>query len=181
MKDKIHQIITKYDSDRGRLMDILLDVQGDYHHIPPEAVHLIAEALGISKVDLEQTISFYHFFSQEPVGEYAIYLNNSPVAFMHGRADVAAAFEQEVGIPFNSATKDGLIGLWDTADIGMNDQEPAAIINGVIFTELTPEKAKQIIQGIKGGKSVEDLSDTDAAFKKKIGELEKRIKLSLTN
>lgn len=30
-------------------------------------------------------------------------------------------------------------------------------------------------------KSVEDLSDTDAAFKKKIGELEKRIKLSLTN
>ena len=140
-------------------MDILLDIQNEYHYIPPEAVALITAELGISRVDLEETISFYHFFSQEPVGEYAIYLNDSPVAFMHGRADVAAAFEEEAGISFNAATDDGLIGLWDTADIGMNDQEPAAIINGVVFTELTPHKAKKIIQGFKDGKSVEDLSE----------------------
>lgn len=159
MTDKIQNIITKYQSDRGRLMDILLDIQNEYHHIPSEAVELIADQLGISRVDVEQTISFYHFLSQDKVGKYAIYLNDSPVAFMHGRADVAVAFEKEAGISFNAATEDGLIGLWDTADIGMNDQEPAAIINGVVFTELTPDKAKKIIQGIKAGKSVEDLSE----------------------
>lgn len=158
MKDKIRKIVTIYESDRGRLMDILLDVQKEYHHIPPEAVQLIAADLDISRVDLEQTISFYHFFSQETVGEYAIYLNNSPVAFMHGRADVAQAFEKEAGISFNSTTEDGLIGLWDTADIGMNDQEPAAIINGEVFTKLDPTKAQSIIKGIKAGKSVKDLA-----------------------
>ena len=140
-------------------MDILLEVQQEYHQIPPDAVALIAAELGISRVDLEETISFYHFFSQDNVGETAIYLNDSPVAYMHGRADVAAAFEKEAGIPFNSASPDGSIGLWDTADIGMNDQEPAAIINGVIFTELTPDKAKLIVQGLKAGKTVEDLSE----------------------
>ena len=30
-------------------------------------------------------------------------------------------------------TEDGLIGLYDTPCIGMNDQEPAALINGVPF------------------------------------------------
>ena len=54
------------------------------------------------------------------------------------------AFEEEVGISFNNVTEDGLIGLWDTADIGMNDQDPAAIINGTIFTELDPAKVKKI-------------------------------------
>ena len=139
-------------------MDILLAVQGEYHQIPPEAVELIAAELKISKADLEQTISFYHFFSQEPVGAYAIYLNNSVVACLNGREAVAEAFEKAAGISFNSATDDSLIGLWDTADIGMNDQEPAAIINGEVFTNLDPAKAKAIIKGIKAGKSVKDLA-----------------------
>ncbi len=138
-------------------MDILLDIQAEYHHIPAEAVEIIADQLDLSKVDVEQTISFYHFFSFKPVGKYAIYLNNSAVANMNGRAEVARAFEKELGISFNSVSGDGLVGLWDTADIGLNDQEPAVIINGAVFTKLDPSKVKTLISGIKAGKDVADL------------------------
>ncbi len=157
MKDKIVSLLEKYSNDRSRLMDILLDIQGEYHHIPEEAVGIIADQLDISKVDVEQTISFYHFFSLEPVGKYAIYLNDSAVANMHGRDGVAKAFEKELGISFNNVTEDGLIGIWDTADIGMNDQEPAALINGEVFTNLDPSKVKTIVSGIKNGKEIKDL------------------------
>jgi len=159
MTEKIQSIIRKYSSDKYRMMDILLEIQELYHHIPEQAVEILADQLDLSRVDVEQTISFYHFFSLEPVGKYAIYLNNSPVAHMYGRTEVARAFEEEVGISFNSATVDGLIGLWDTADIGMSDQEPAAIINGTVFTELDPAKARKIIQGIKEGKKVADIAE----------------------
>ena len=118
---------------------------------------MIADQLGMSKVDVEQTASFYHFFSKEPVGKYAIYLNDSVVAKSKGRDEVAQTFEKELGIPFNSVTEDGLIGLWDTADIGMNDQEPAAIINGAVFTNLTPQKARTLIAGMKAGKEVQEM------------------------
>ncbi len=138
-------------------MDILIDIQDEYNHIPGEAVMIIADQLDLSKVDVEQTISFYHFLSSEPVGKYAIYFNDSAVANMNGRAEVAQAFEKELGISFNSVTGDGLVGLWDTADIGMNDQEPAAIINGAVFTKLDPSKVKTLISGIKAGKDVADL------------------------
>jgi [NiFe] hydrogenase diaphorase moiety large subunit len=158
MKEKTQKIITKYGSDCGKLMDILLEIQGLYDHIPDEAVEILAKMLDMSRVDVEQTISFYHFFSREPVGKYAIYLNNSAVAGMFGRDEVARAFEEEAGILFNSVTPDGLIGLWDTADIGMNDQEPAAIINGTVFTELDPAKTKKIVQGIKKGDNPQDLA-----------------------
>lgn len=159
MKEKIQNILTKFGSDRGRLMDILLDIQSLFDHIPEQAVVLLAEELDLSRVDIVEVISFYHFLSLEPVGKYAIYLNDSPVAFMHGRAEVASTLEEEIGISFNSVAPDGLIGLWDTADIGMNDQEPAAIINGTVFTELDPLKAKRLVKGMKAGKSVEELAE----------------------
>ena len=92
-------------------MDILLEIQEEYHHIPQEAVEIIADQLDLSKVDVEQTITFYHFLSLKPAGDYAIYLNDSPVANMHGRGDVAEAFEKEAGVAFNKVTDDGLIGL----------------------------------------------------------------------
>ncbi|MFH2141675.1 MAG: NAD(P)H-dependent oxidoreductase subunit E, partial [Bacteroidota bacterium] len=125
-----------------------------YGFIPEEAINEIEKKLEISTVDIEQTISFYHFFSVKPRGKYVVYLNNSVVAGFMGRAEVAKAFEEAAGCGFGETTTDGLIGLYDTACIGMNDQEPAALINGVPFTNLTIDKAKELIAGFRAGKEV---------------------------
>jgi len=157
MESKIKAIIAKFNHDRTRLMDILHGVKDEFGYISPEAARHIAAELKMSGVDVEQTISFYHFYSMSPVGKYAVYLNNSAVACMMGRAEIAKTFEKEVGIPFNSVTADGVIGLWDTADIGMNDQEPAAIINDVIFTKLTPSKVRELVLAFRSGKDIAEL------------------------
>jgi [NiFe] hydrogenase diaphorase moiety large subunit len=155
MNNNIEQVVwrslNKHGKDGTGLLDILWDVQTELGHVPEMATNIIAEGLEISKADVNGVISFYHFFSDKPVGKYAVYLNNSAVAVMKGRAVIAGAFEQETGISFGQVTPDGLIGLHDASDIGMNDQEPAAIINGVVFTCLTPEKVKNIVSQMKSG------------------------------
>jgi [NiFe] hydrogenase diaphorase moiety large subunit len=157
MNKTLDAIIKKYSGDKTRLMDILIDTQDAFGFIHENAADQIAESLDISRVDLEQTISFYHFFSQESRGKYTIYLNNSAVAHMLGRREVARAFEKETGIKFGQVTDDDLIGLFDTSCIGMNDQEPAAIINGAVFTRLTPFRVKEIVKDIREGLKVEDM------------------------
>lgn len=157
MKDKVQNIIKKHHDDKTRLMDILIDIQAEYNCIPDEAVEIIAGQLNMSKVDVEQTLSFYHFFTNEPTGKYTVYLNDSIVAKMMGRDEIAKAFEEEAGTTFGSVTEDGLIGLFNTSDIGMNDQEPAALINGVPFTSLTNSRVKELIAGFKAGKEVKDM------------------------
>jgi len=157
IKNSVKEIVGKYGNNSARLMDILIDVQNELRHIPCEATSAIAKALKLSKVDVEQTLSFYHFFSCKPVGKYAIYLNNSAVAGLMGRDEIAKAFEKEVGCKFGEVTSDGLIGLFNTACIGMNDQEPAAIINGAVFTKLNPQKVKELVSGFKAGKAVADM------------------------
>lgn len=157
MKSFTKKIIEKYNRDKTRLMDILIDIQSEFGYIASECVAQIAQDLQMSEVDVEQTISFYHFFSLKPTGKYSIFLNNSAVAMMMGRQEVADTFEKEAGINFGEVTADGLIGLYDTACIGMNDQEPAAIINNQVFTKLTPFRVKEIIRDIKEGKDVDEM------------------------
>ncbi|MBP8987197.1 MAG: NAD(P)H-dependent oxidoreductase subunit E [Spirochaetes bacterium] len=153
----VKQVVSKYGNDKTRLMDIISDVQNELGCVSDEAVVQIARALNISRVDIDGVITFYHFFTKTPRGKYTIYLNNSAVAIMKGRSAVAKAFEEAAGCTFGKTTQDGVIGLYDTSCIGMNDQEPAAIINGVVFTNLTTDKVKDIVAGMKAGKKINDL------------------------
>jgi len=157
MATSVQNIIEKYNKDKTRLMDILIDVQSEHGYIPKATIPEIACELDISHVDVEQTMSFYHFFSDTPTGKYAIYLNDSAVANMMGRQKVKQTFENETGVKFGHVTPDGMIGLFDTACIGMNDQEPAALINGRVFTNLTPFRVKEILRDIKDGKPVDQM------------------------
>jgi len=157
MKTTINNIIKKYKNDRYRLMDILLDIQEELGHIPEEFNQMIADELSISRVELDETISFYHFLSQKPLGKYTVYLNNSVTAEMMLRAEVKKTFEELAGITFGNVSSDGLIGLFETSCIGMSDQEPAAIINGVIFTNLTAFRVKEIVKDMRDGKALEEM------------------------
>ncbi len=149
---KISKILKRYGKDKTRLMDILLDIQSGERYISPEAIGTISKKLGISLADVRQTVSFYHFFTEEPSGDYTVYLNDSITSKMAGYDKVKEAFEKEAGTSFGSVTKDGKIGLYNTPCIGMNDQEPSAIINGIVFTKLDAGMAGKIVSGMRSGK-----------------------------
>ncbi len=88
MKQSILGIIEKYQRDPSRIMDILIDIQAKFGYIPEEHNQMISDQLGISRADLQQTMSFYHFFSQNPRGTYTVYLNNSVTSEMMLREEV---------------------------------------------------------------------------------------------
>jgi [NiFe] hydrogenase diaphorase moiety large subunit len=136
---------------------MIRDVQASRGHVPREAVAELAGALGLSEADVEGMVSFYHFFSLAPAGTYAVHLNDSVTARMNGRTAVARAFAEAAGCRFGETTADGLIGLHDTSCIGMNDQEPAAVINGVVFTRLTEAAARDLVAAMKTGTPVKDM------------------------
>jgi len=155
--ENLKSIVHRYGDDRIHLLDIVREVQAREGRISGEAMTEIARLLNISRVEVEGVVTYYHFFSKDPAGKYAVYLNTNIVAIMNGRAAVARAFEKEAGCRFGQVTADGLIGLHDTSCQGMNDQEPAAIINGHIFTRLTEPKVRDLVAGMKAGRDVKDM------------------------
>lgn len=153
----VNKTIDRFNDEPSRLMDILIDIQDELGFISDGTIKNISNKLDISQADIKQTVSFYHFFSTEPRGKYTVYLNDSVVANMMGRKKIAEAFEEEVGCKFNNVSSDGLIGLFDTSCIGMNDQEPAAIINGRVFTKLTTFRVKEIVEDFRKGKNINEI------------------------
>jgi [NiFe] hydrogenase diaphorase moiety large subunit len=155
--ESIKPIVLKHKKDRANLLDMIRDIQSATGHIPGEAIQELARLLGMSQTDIQGVVTFYHFFSLSPRGKYAVYLNRTITSHMNGRTAVAAAFEKEAGCRFGETTPDGTIGLFDTSCIGMNDQEPSAIINGVVFTRLTAAGAGELVAAMKAGKPVQGM------------------------
>lgn len=153
-------VILKHAKDPSGLLDIIRSVQASAGFVPEEAVADIARHLNLSEADVRGVVTFYHFFSAAPRGETPIYLNDSITSRMCGRAAVAKAFENQAGCRFGEVSPDGKIGLFATSCIGMNDQEPAAIIDGIIFTNLTDLKAEAIVRGLRAGRSARDLVES---------------------
>jgi [NiFe] hydrogenase diaphorase moiety large subunit len=157
MKEKILEIISNYSNDKTRLMDILHDIHSLAGFVDLDAIEMLHQQLGVSESQVMEVISFYHFFSCEPKAKVNIYLNNSVTSNMYGYKDVLAAFEAEIGVSEGSVSSDGEFGLFSTSCIGMNDQEPAAIINNKMFTRLTPFRVKEIVKELRAGKEIDEL------------------------
>ena len=156
-KNALKQLLQRFEPTQSSLLNILIAVQEQDSCVSQEAVKEIAHYLALSEADVSQTLSFYHFLSEKPRGKHIIYLNNSVVAKMMGADNVKSAFEEAAACKFGEVGKDGLISLFETSCIGMNDQEPAALVDGEVFTCLTPMRAKEIIEGLQAGKPVVSL------------------------
>ncbi|HBH06145.1 MAG TPA: NADP oxidoreductase [Flavobacteriales bacterium] len=153
-------ICEKNHFDRHSLMDILHEIHDHQGFTTEEDIRILSENLKISEIDLRQTISFYHFFACSSRGKYTIYLNNSAISNLKGREEIEKVFIEEGGCVKNGVSPDGLIGLYETPCIGMSDQEPAALINGRIFTNLTAFRAKELLHNMKKGLPLEDMYTT---------------------
>jgi [NiFe] hydrogenase diaphorase moiety large subunit len=157
MRGSIRAIVEKYRGERRQLLAMLREVQRIYRRVPDEAITLLAEEVDLPRVQVEGTATFYHFLSREHRGGVTIYLNTSVTSDMAGGREVAAAFEEAVGTPFGTTTDDHTIGLYTTSCIGMSDQEPAALVNDIPFTRLTPQRVREMVAGIRAGLPLLDL------------------------
>jgi len=144
---------------RSQLIEILWDIQKSCGGISKKVQRSLAKEMKLSTSDIEEVVTFYHFFSEEYRGEFQIYLDTSIIAQQAGMKDIKREFETLLETKTGSISKCGKFGLYETACIGMSDQSPAALINFVPFPNLTVTKVKEIIQKLQSGVSVETLSE----------------------
>ena len=146
-------------ANRVELLDYLWKSQIEHGYIRSEDIKAYAEALGISTIDVQGVVTFYHFLTLQPRGKFTIYLNNSPVAESKGFERVKNAFEMATGTHINGVDPSGQFGLFDTACIGLSDMEPSALINFHPFTNLNSLKVRDIVAQLKQGADPAEICD----------------------
>ncbi len=157
MQVRISEIAQRHQNKQTQLLAIFREIQEQDRFISDEVLQILAEELDMPLVELEGVRSFYHFFSREHRGRYTVYMNTSATSEMAGAHQVMQAFEKHSGISFGQVTSDSQIGLFTTSCIGQSDQEPAALINDLVFTKLNPARVAEIVAAMRTGKDLRSL------------------------
>ena len=143
VNSSIESIVREHGNDRSRLMDVALAVQRQDGFVSDDAVHEMAAALSMQPVEVEDTVSFYSFLNRKPLGRFHIRVSKTPVSLMKGAAEVMRALIAAV-----SENQAEFTVEW-TSDIGMADQEPSALINQTVVTNLTPEVVPSLVAALR--------------------------------
>lgn len=157
LRDEIAKLADQYGRDRSSLLPILREIQYKHHHISPFAMNEVAEQLNIFPSEVEGVVTFYTFFNKKPKGKVIVHLCNCISCKMAGGTAIERQLENDLGIKLGETTPDGMVTLEETSCIGMCDQAPAMLVNGMPYTHLTPEGAYRIIKDCENKVSREDV------------------------
>jgi [NiFe] hydrogenase diaphorase moiety large subunit len=126
------------------LVQILREVQECFNWVPPVAVDLIAELLGIPVSRVRGVASFYSFLSLKPLGHYRVLFADNVTDRMQGSEALMAAMCRELWVEPGKTSEDGLVSVATTSCTGLCDQGPGMLVNGRPIGRLEPERIRQI-------------------------------------
>jgi [NiFe] hydrogenase diaphorase moiety large subunit len=152
----VARAVERYGGRAPNLMQMLRAVQAQAGCIPAEAVDELARRLGVPRVRVEATASFYHFFHDRPHGAYEILFSDNIVDRMAGKQELMQYLCEQLWVEPGKLSEDGLVFVESTSDIGMGDQGPAALVNGYALPALSKARIDLVAALIRDRKPVGD-------------------------
>ncbi len=156
----IDRLIARYPKSRSALMGLLWMAQEERGWVSPEDMEFIGQRLGVSRAYVESTCSFYSLYHRKPAGRYTITVCGNIMCGLSGGEALTRHLEQRLGVKVGETTPDGLFTLLVTGEcVAACDGAPALQINEEYFHKVTPERADQIVQALRNGANLVELSE----------------------
>ncbi len=145
----IKDLANKHGRKRESLLPILQGVVQNDRFVSEYAMIEIARELDISTAEVFGTATFYSFLDTEVRGKFVIRVCKTITCSMKGKNQILLALEDSLKIKVGETTPDKKFTLLETNCLGWCHKAPAMLINDDVFTELTPEKVRQIMEEYK--------------------------------
>jgi len=141
---RVRSIVSKRRQEPTALVQILRELQECFNWVPPAAVDLVAELLGIPVSRVRGVASFYSFLSLTPLGHYRVLFADNVTDRMQGSEALMASMCRELWVEPGKTSEDGLVSVATTSCTGLCDQGPGMLVNGRPVGRLEPERIRQI-------------------------------------
>lgn len=128
------------------LLQILIRIQHRFHCIPPALAAAVGEALGVTPMRVRGVVSFYSFLSESYQGEVVIHFSDNITDQMQGSHALADQLCLALGVRLGETRADGRVSVHRTSCTGMSDQGPAALVDYLPVTRLTPERIDRLAE-----------------------------------
>jgi NADH-quinone oxidoreductase subunit E len=148
------QIIARYPQSRSALLPLLHLVQSEEGYVSADGIAFCAEQLGLTEAEVTAVTSFYTLYKRRPVGEYHVGVcTNSLCAVMGGDA-IFADLQEHLGVGNDETTGDGKVSLEHLECNAACDYAPVVMVNWEFFDNMTPQSARDVVDGLRSGGDV---------------------------
>ena len=148
------EIIGRYPKPRSAMLPLLHLVQSEVGYVSDDGIAFCAGQLGLTIAEVAAVASFYTMLKREPVGEYHVGVcTNSLCAVMGGDA-IFADLQQHLGVGNDETTPDGKVSLEHLECNAACDYAPVVMVNWEFFDNMTPQAARDLVDGLRSGADV---------------------------
>lgn len=145
IKDLVKNLAQKHGNTRESLIPILQGVIQAERYISDEAMTEIARELDMSAAQVYGTATFYSFLDTQPRGKYVIRVCRTISCAMKGKNLINQEIEDLLKIKVGETTPNKKFSFLETNCLGWCHKGPAMLVNDEAYTDLTPEKVREII------------------------------------
>lgn len=114
----------------GPLLPVLQALQATFGCVPPEAIAIVAEELGLSRAEVHGVASFYHDFRTAPGGRRLFRLCRAESCQARGGEAVWTEVLAALEIGWGETTADGAVTVEGVFCLGLCAVSPAALADG---------------------------------------------------
>jgi NADH-quinone oxidoreductase subunit E len=145
-KKKIERIIDDHHGEADSLIEILLDIQNEFHWLPGEALKMVSERLRVPLSRIQHTATFYRAFSLVPKGRHEINICMGTACHVRGAPRVLEVVQQIVGIQPGETDAEMKFSLDTVNCLGCCAIGPVMEIDEEHLGKLVPAKTAELLK-----------------------------------
>ncbi len=145
---EINEIINRVAMGDGSLIAALEEIQERYRYLPPEALILASERLGVPLSQAYSVATFYNAFSLKPKGKHCLSVCMGTACHVRGSPHVLDRLEAKLGVKAGETTRDRLFTLETVNCLGACALGPIVVTDGEYSGQMDSQKADKLIKSI---------------------------------
>lgn len=147
---KVQTELKRYESRQSAVIPALYIAQKENGgFITGEIIDYLSRVMDIPVAKINEVFKFYTMFNSKSVGKYHIQICNNISCVLNGSRELTEHVLEALSCKMNDLTLDGKFKVSSVECLGACGMAPMMQINEDYHENLTPQKATEILKGLK--------------------------------
>ena len=145
-KERVDQIIDKYNGEASYLIQVLLDIQSENSWLPQEVLERVSEKLKVPLTQIQHIATFYKAFSLVPKGRHQIHICMGTACHVRGATRVLDTVQDLTGIKPGETDLDLKFSLETVNCLGCCALGPVMEVDGKTHGKIAPGETAEVLE-----------------------------------
>lgn len=149
LKAKITDNVNSAENKQSALIPVLHTVHDELGHISNESMEEIAAILELSPSCVQNVVTFYTMYFNEPKGKHVIWLCRTLSCALRGAEQVEHYIGDKLCVKTGETTADGKITFMEAECLAACGTAPVMLVDEQLHENLTKSKVDSIIEDLQ--------------------------------